>query len=235
MKVKKRPVVLLLSKSGGGKDTQGDVLVKEHGFEMINSGAILRSLRELLPKLKKGSIDWYEVTEIQKIINAGKFIPTLPMACQWKAPLMDFVRNPKKIKGIVFTGSPRKLAEAWLIHEFFKNWPDAAEHFALYPLEIKLSDKEAFYRLSNRKQCGKCGKIFSAEELKTIKRCGKCGGKLIKRKDDSPEGIKSRLQEFRDYVIPVLDYFKKEKILKSISGEQSIKKVHKNLARAISL
>ncbi len=234
MKVKK-PVVLLLSKSGGGKDTQAEILIKEHGFEMINSGAILRGLRELLPKLKKGSIEWYEVTEIQKIINAGKFIPTLPMACQWKAPLMDFVRNPKKIKGIVFTGSPRKLAEAWLIREFFKNWPDAAERFALYPVEIKLSDKEALYRLSHRKQCEKCGKIFSAEELKKVKKCDKCGGELIKRKDDSREGIRSRLREFRDYVVPVLDYFRKEKILKGISGEKSIEKVHKDLARAIGL
>ena len=233
---KKKPVVTLLGKSGCGKDTQGDILVNEHGFSMINSGVILRGLKELIPKLRKGSVDRYEVEEIQNIINAGLFIPTLPMVCQWKNLLLEIVRNPKNVKGIVFTGSPRKFAEAWLINDFFTNWPDAAKNFQLYPIEIKLSDKEAFKRLSKRRQCEKCKKIFSASpEHLALKTCDKCGGELIKRKDDSPKGIKSRMDEFKKYVVPVLKYFKNEKLLRSVNGEQSVESVHKDIAKILSI
>ena len=233
---KKKPVVALLGKSGCGKDTQGDILVNEHGFSMINSGVILRGLKELLPKLRKGSVERYEAAEIQNIINAGLFIPTLPMVCQWKTLLLEIVRNPKNIKGIVFTGSPRKLAEAWLIHDFFKNWPDAAKKFQLYPIEIKLSDKEAFRRLSKRRVCVKCKKIFSTSpEHLALNACDKCGGKLIQRKDDSSEGIKSRMDEFRKYVVPVLKYFKSEKLLRSAKGEQGVEGVHRDIAKILGI
>ena len=233
--MRKKLAVTLLGKSGSGKDTQGEILVREHGFFMINSGTILRSLRKAIPSLKRGSVERYEAEEIQNIINAGKFVPTLTIVCHWRIPLLELVRKPNDVKGLVFTGSPRKLAEAWLIREFFKNWPDAAKNFEFFPLEIKLSDKETFYRLYKRKQCKRCGKIFSASELKELKKCDKCGGKLISRKDDSREGIKSRLGEFRDYVVPVLKYFKTENLLHSVNGEQSIESVHKDIAKILRL
>jgi len=233
---KKKPVVALLGKSGCGKDTQGDILVNEHGFSMINSGAILRALRDLLPKLKKGSVERYEIEGIQDIINRGLFIPTIDMVCQWRIPLLETMMAPQKIKGMVFTGSPRKLAEALLIHDFFQNWPDAAKNFQLYPIEIKISDKEAFRRLLSRRQCEKCKKIFSASlEHLALKVCNRCGGKLIKRKDDTKEGIKSRMDEFRKYAVPVLKYFKKEKLFRSVEGEQSVESVHKNIAKILGI
>lgn len=233
---KKLPIVTLLGKSGCGKDTQGDILVKEHGFSMINSGAILRSLRAMIPKLRKGSIERYEAEKVQEIIDAGLFTPTLTIACQWRFHLLEIVRNPKKARGIVFTGSPRKLAEALIIHEFIQNWPDAARNFQLYPVEIRLSDKEAFRRLLSRRQCEKCKKIFIASpEHLALKVCDRCGGKLIRRKDDTKEGIKSRIDEFRKYVVPVLRYFKKEKLLKSVEGEQSVERAHKAIVKVIGL
>lgn len=235
---KKKPVITLLGKSGCGKDTQGDILVNAHGFSMINSGAILRGLKDpkILSHFKKNSIEYYEIQEIQKIINAGKFIPTLPMTCQWRIPVLELVRNPKNVKGIVFTGSPRKLAEALIIHEFFQNWPDAERNFQLFPILINLSGKEAFKRLSKRRQCNKCKKIFSASaEHLALKVCDQCGGKLVKRKDDSTDGIKSRMGEFQKYVVPVLKYFRSEKLLHSVDGEQSIEQVHKDITKLIGL
>ena len=233
---KLKSVVTLLGKSGCGKDTQGDILVSEHGFEMINSGVILRNLKKVLPKLRRGSVERYEAETIQKIINAGLFVPTLTIVCQWRIPILELARDARKAKGIVFTGSPRKLAEAYLIHEFFKNWPDASKNFKLCPIEIKLSDKEVFRRLSQRRQCAKCGKIFTAfPEHSALKACDNCAGELIRRKDDTKEGIASRMKEYREYVVPVIDYFKKEELLKSVNGEQSIENVHKDIARAIGM
>lgn len=236
--MKKKLVVLLLSKAGGGKDTQGEFLVRNYGFSVINSGAILRNLKDkkILSKFKKGTTNYYEIKEIQKIMNSGKFVPTLTVVSRWLTPILDIVRDPKKIKGVVFTGSPRKLMEAILIREFFQNWPDAAKNFQVRVIGIKISDKEVFRRVSTRRQCENCGKIFSASRQDSaLEACDVCGGGLIKRKDDNKAVITSRLQEFRDYVIPVLKYFKKEEMLKIVNGEQSVEKVHEDIVKAIGL
>ena len=57
----------------------------------------------------------------------------------------------------------------------------------------------------------------------------------MRRKDDSRAGIASRLREYNEYVVPVLNYFKKEKILKSVNGEQSIQNVHRDIVKTIGL
>ena len=87
-----------------------------------------------------------------------------------------------------------------------------------------------------KQQCEKCKKIFTASpEHLALTVCDKCGRKLIKRKDDSSEGIKSRMNEFRKYVLPVLKYFRKEKLLRSVDGEQSITNVHKDISKILML
>jgi len=236
--MKKKPVIFFLGKSGSGKDTQAEILVKKHGLHMINSGAILRELNDksVLSQFDKRSAGYYEIKEIQNIINSGRFVPTLTIVCQWRFPVLDIVRNPQRSKGIVFTGSPRKLAEAILLHDFFLNWADAAQHFKLFPINIKLSDKEAVKRLLARMQCVGCKKNFSTLNTGTVFAiCDKCGGKLVRRKDDNRAGIKARLTEYREYTIPVVSYFKRLGNLFMVDGGRSIEAVHRDIAKIVML
>ncbi len=231
-----KAVVALLGKSGCGKDTQGELLVEKYGFSMINSGVILRGISASIPSLEKESLERYEAEEIRNLIDAGFFVPTITIVYHWVKPLLEKMKNHSNVKGIVFTGSPRKLAEAILIRDFFLNWADAKENFRLIPLELTISDSEVFARLSHRRQCGKCKKIFSAsKEHMALTACDKCGGELIKREDDSPDGIKSRMKEYNDYVVPVLKYFEEEHLLKNVNGERSIEDVHKGIVQTLGL
>ena len=227
-----------MGRSGCGKDTQAEVLIGERGFDYINSGNILRGLnnKKVLSGLKKNSVEYYEIKTIQDIINGGRFIPTLNIVCQWRVPVLEVVRSPKKTKGVVFVGSPRKLAEAMLLHDFFVTWPDAMREFEIFPVEIAISEKEAFRRLLLRRQCSECKKIFSSsDEHRLLKKCDVCGGQLIRRKDDSKAGIRSRMHEYKEHVAPVLTYFRMHEKLITINGEQSIEKVHQDIARALKV
>lgn len=234
----KKPVIFFLSKSGAGKDTQADLLIEKFGLSYINTGDLLRSFTddERLSSLDKLSTDYYEAQGIRSIIDKGKFIPTISVVSHWRNALLNIVREPTKTKGIVFVGVARKLGEALALHDFFETWPDAKANFRIMPVYMKVTDKEVKKRLLARLQCVGCRTVAPGlPEYKLIEECGRCGGKLIKRKDDTPSGIASRLGEFKEYVIPVLKYFQEQNILITINGEQSIENVHKDVVRALHL
>ena len=209
--------------------------VRKYKFDVINSGAILRSITGSITKLKNGSREEYEVKEIKKIMNKGGLVPTLTIVSRWLGPLLEIIRNQKRHKGIMFTGSPRKIAEAWLLHEFFLNWPDAKKNFEVAPVEVKISEREVFRRILARKQCEKCKKIFLAEDSKFLKNCNVCGGRLIRRKDDTHSSVLARIREYKKYTAPVIRYFKGLKKLRIVNGEQTVEKVHKDVVKTLGL
>lgn len=234
----KKPVIFFLSKSGGGKDTQADLLIEKFGYDQINSGDLLRAISSdaHIASLDKESLGLYEAKAIRSILNAGKFTPTLTIVSQWRNPILKFVKNYKKCKGIIFTGSPRKLGEAMLLHDFFLHWPDAEKNFKVFPILLRASDREVTRRLLIRRQCIGCRKPVSGmpHEI-TLKDCRRCGGVLVKRKDDNPKAIASRLREYKEYVEPVVKFFKHEKNLIVVDGNRSIESIHKDICKKLGL
>lgn len=200
----KKPVIFFLGKSGSGKDTQADILIEKYGFDSISTGDLLREFKNSAEMFAEGSIERYEAEKIKSILAEGKFLPTLSVVCQWRFAALEVVKNFESTKGLVFKGSPRKLAEAMILDDFFKHWPGAKEYFAVRPVKIELSDDEAMKRLLVRE-----------------------------REDDSENAIRKRLSEFKEFVVPVIDYFKKEKRLLSINGEQSVDDVHLDVVKAL--
>jgi len=61
--------------------------------------------------------------------------------------------------------------------------------------------------------------------------------RLLKRqrKDDTPEGIRQRLQLYHQETVPVLDFYKENGILIEVNGEQSIEKIHEDILKLLGL
>lgn len=149
---------------------------------------------------------------------------------------MSRVPGPKNLpKGVVFTGSPRKIAEAWLFEDFFDAWPDAASHFKTKVVVIDISDDEMKRRLGGRRECAKCKKIFMAKDAEGLKACDTCGGDLIARADDSEEGIENRLGEYNTFVVPTVSFYKGKNKLIIINGEQPVEVVHRDITQALGV
>ncbi len=57
------------------------------------------------------------------------------------------------------------------------------------------------------------------------------------RSDDTPEGLKKRFAEYRENVIPAMDYFKDKEgyEIYTVNGEQSVEDVHKDIIKALNL
>lgn len=202
----KKPVIFFLGKSGSGKDTQADLLIEKFKFNFISSGDLLRDFKNRSSAFPEDSLERYEADGIKRILDTGKFVPTLTVACQWRFAALEVMKNFKQSTGLVFGGSPRKLAEAMILDDFFSKWPDAQEYFKICPVEITLSNEEAAKRLL-----------------------------LRRREDDNERAIKNRLSEFEEFVVPVIDYFKKSGRLLTVNGEQSIDDVHKDVLKVLDI
>lgn len=118
--------------------------------------------------------------------------------------------NVRKNQGIVADGFPRRLQEAKDLDEFLK-FLERKDNTYFFLIDI--SEKEAFKRL--------------------VKGRLERGGRRIKRADDEIEDIKRRFKLYRRRTIPAMNYFKKQSFLIKIDGEQSIKKVFKDILRKI--
>jgi adenylate kinase len=101
---------------------------------------------------------------------------------------------------------------------------------------VKLSKEESSKRISKRWVCEKCKKVFiMGKDIESPKdKCIDCGGKIVQRIDDTPEGILKRLEVFENETLPVVEYYRKEKRLIKIDGDQSIEKVFNDIIGKLS-
>ena len=87
-------------------------------------------------------------------------------------------------------------------------------------LSVDVPKDDLMKRLTGRRTCKGCGQMynvyFSASKKDGV--CDKCGGELFQRDDDKEETIKRRLDVYDAQTAPLIDYYGKKNILKSVDG-----------------
>lgn len=63
--------------------------------------------------------------------------------------------------------------------------------------------------------------------------CDKCSGELFQRDDDKEETIKRRLDVYDAQTAPLINYYKKKGILKSVMGTGSIDEIFSKVCSVI--
>jgi len=222
-KKNKKLVLIILGPPGSGKGTQAELLAEKFGLEYFGSGEALRQ------RQKTGDFTGKKLIEV---MNMGEWAPEVIISKLWMNKLEEF-KQKRKFNGLVYDGGPRKMLEAELF-DLALTWYEWQKNVKV--IFINISKKESLNRLTKRRQCKKCGRLIPwLGEFKKLKKCDKCGGKLIIRSDDKPEAIKKRLEEFKEKTMPVIEYYKKQKKLIEINGEQSIENVFKDILKTLSI
>ncbi len=72
--------------------------------------------------------------------------------------------------------------------------------------------------------------ISQPQKVKGV--CDKCGGEVYQRNDDKPEAVKKRLVVYKKQTEPLIDYYTKKGILRSINAEWPIEQVDNVIADA---
>jgi adenylate kinase len=175
--------ILLMGIQGSGKSTQGNLLSKKLGLAYLSSGHIFREMaQEKTP--------WGRY--VKETLNAGVLIPDDKTI----AIIEEYLKKPEYASGYLLDGFPRTVAQA-----------QAFTHKIDYVLYIKISDKEALWRLAYRNDIG--------------------------REDDTLLAIRKRIELFHTHTEPVLQFYRKTGLLYEINGEQTIEQVFNEIEKIV--
>lgn len=208
--------IIILGPQGSGKGTQAKLLVEKFGFYCFEMGGFLRELAKTDPLI-------YEYQN-----KKGKLVPDDMFFFVMKGLLGGKIKDGKNI---LLDGFPRTIRQ----YKTLKNWFDEFGIKIDKVIFINISEEETIKRLSSRRACRVCEKIWNLEtspKPPSPDKC-ECGGDLIQREDDKPKQIKLRLEEYRKNTEPLLEVFRKEGILEEVSGERSIEEIHTDLVRIV--
>ncbi|PIZ58969.1 adenylate kinase [bacterium (Candidatus Torokbacteria) CG_4_10_14_0_2_um_filter_35_8] len=211
-------ILVVLGPQGSGKGTQAEMLAKKFNLTHIQTGNIFREKAEEDTPLGR---------KIDRLINKeGRLVPDEIVFQVWK----EYVEKIPQGKGIILDGNPRTLEQAKFIDNFFKE-KGREINKVFY---IGISGEETIKRLSVRRVCKDCKKSLRLGiDVEESDKCPKCGGELFQREDDTPERIKVRLDTYKEVILPLVDYYKKQDKLVEINGEQPIEKVFEDIVGCI--
>jgi adenylate kinase len=79
-------------------------------------------------------------------------------------------------------------------------------------------------RMAGRRVCEHCGASYHlvAVPPKQEGVCDSCGGKLIRRKDDDPEIVHSRLDIYHQQTKPLIDFYAARGTLDTVSDQNTV-------------
>ncbi len=212
--------VIFLGPPGGGKGTQAQLLVKEFGIPQISTGDILRDA------VKRG-------TELGKLakryMDEGKLVPDEVVIGIIKERLsQDDTKN-----GFILDGFPRTVPQAEALDKLLEEMGRSLTAVVL----IDVPKEELLRRLTGRRTCSKCGRMYHIEFSPPRKEgvCDQCGGELYQRDDDKEETILKRLEVYESQTLPLVDYYEKKGILKRVDGVGKIEEIYLKVKEAIGI
>ena len=102
-------------------------------------------------------------------------------------------------------------------------------------LNLSLPDEMIIRRLSGRRVCLKCGGTYHISSLNGREDCEACGEKLVQRKDDSPETIQNRLNVYAAQTAPLIDYYEKAGLLRTVECLGTVDENQAAVEKALNL
>lgn len=191
--------LVFLGPPGAGKGTLAPEAAKYYGIPHISTGSIFRAAISNHTPLGE---------KIKKIIDSGALVDDATTAAVVKERLAD----PDTRNGFILDGFPRTIAQAEMLKQFCTL--DAVINF-------DISDEAVVARLSGRRLCPSCGKNFHIAFMKPQVDgiCDTCQSTLTIREDDQAEAIMKRLETYREQTFPLIEFYRKEQLLKTVDAQ----------------
>lgn len=185
-------VVIFLGPPGCGKGTQAVRLSSELQIPAISTGEMLRQACQSGCELGKA---------VRSVLDSGELVSDKLMNKVVAQRLLE----PDCRYGCILDGYPRTLPQA----EFLSTWLNSQGLPDPVVVDFHLFDSEIVARLSRRRVCGQCGRVYSANLQTGMASmiCEADGSLLSQRADDRAEVIRARLEIYHANAEQLVRYY----------------------------
>jgi len=210
--------IIMLGAPGAGKGTQAKQIAGKYSIPHISTGDIFRA------NIKNG-------TELGKkakeYMDQGLLVPD-ELTCDL---VVDRIGQDDCKNGFILDGFPRTIPQA----EALTNALNELGQKMDYAIDVDVPDENIVKRMSGRRACLECGATYHVVSIPPKKEgiCDACGSELVLRDDDKPETVQKRLDVYHEQTQPLIDYYKKAGILKSVDGTQPMEDVFAEIVKIL--
>jgi len=202
--------LIFLGPPGAGKGTVAKDVVERFGVPHISTGDMLRDAVSAGSELGN---------KVKSVMESGQLVSD--------ELLFDLVKDRLSQadcdNGFILDGYPRNVNQAEALDMILDEL-----HLDLSGVVfLDVSEEEVVKRISNRRVCPKCSRVYNLISLKpkndTL--CDDDETLLIQREDDKPETVRKRYKIYSDKTAPLIELYKNRNQIITIDASGTVDKV----------
>jgi adenylate kinase len=211
--------LVLVGPPGAGKGTQAQFLSLHYAIPHISTGDIFRA------NLKDGTPLGIQATAY---MDRGELVPDSVT----NEMVRDRLSKDDLANGFLLDGFPRNVAQAEVLRAILADKKTPLDAV----LELAVDTAEIVLRLSGRRVCRNCGKVWHLEFDKPSNPsvCDVCQGELYQRDDDKEDVVTRRLEVYQEQTAPIIAFYRTEGLLIAISAVGSVSDITDRAISALS-
>ena len=202
--------LVLVGPPGAGKGTQAQFISSNLSIPKISTGDIFRYNVSTGTELGR---------QAKAFMDRGDLVPDEVTIAMVSSRLQE---DDSQV-GFLLDGFPRNVPQAETLKKMLSVWDQRLD----IVLELVVDDDEVVRRLSGRRTCRKCGRIWHVvfDPPARQSQCDDCRGELFQRDDDQEDTIRHRLEVYQQQTRPLISFYADEGTLLGIDATGPVEEI----------